>query len=336
MKDTYGVYNATLAVGDPMLTDINYRIRATYIDVRVPLIYQFLKSNSAIRPYVMLEPRLGFASCGDIRLRSEYDNVYESVGVKASKANLSAIDFGAALGAGVRFNLPMAGDRISIGVEASYELGLSNTYGSKEKDGKATDISGAFAPMNYELNGKRRFNGFELGAVVGVPFSMFKKRAPRPEPLLEPKPVVVVEKPQPVKVETKPCYTIEEISALIDKGESVEGKTICAINAINFDFGISKIKPESYSYLNSMADFLNRTGVSVTVKGHTDNVGSDDFNMKLSKNRAQAVVDYLASKGVPRNRLSYQYFGSSKPLTSNDTEEGRALNRRVEFELSTK
>ena len=76
-----------------------------------------------------------------------------------------------------------------------------------------------------------------------------------------------------------------------------------------------------------------RTHARIEVKGHTDNVGTEEFNMKLSHKRAQAVVDYLIGRGVDKDKLSYSYYGMSKPLTTNDTEEGRTMNRRVEFEI---
>lgn len=69
------------------------------------------------------------------------------------------------------------------------------------------------------------------------------------------------------------------------------------------------------------------------MKSHTDNVGTEEFNLKLSKKRAEAVVEYFVKKGVSQSRLSYSYYGMSQPLSTNDTEEGRAMNRRVEFEI---
>ena len=118
------------------------------------------------------------------------------------------------------------------------------------------------------------------------------------------------------------------------KGEPLEGKTICAVDdVINFDFGKSTIKEESHQYLDRLALVLIRLNTRIEVKGHTDNIGSAEVNMELSKERARAVTEYLVSKGVNRNKLSYSYYGMTKPLTSNDTEKGRALNRRVEFEI---
>ena len=180
------------------------------------------------------------------------------------------------------------------------------------------------------LDGSRKFSGFEIKATLGVPFSVFKKKAaPAPAPVA----VTPAPRPRPVVVKEKPCYTLEEINDMMVRGESVEGKTICAIDAINFDFGKSTIKSESHDYLNQLATTLIRTNAKIEVKGHTDNVGTEEFNMKLSKDRAKAVMDYLINRGVDKNKLTYSYYGMSRPLTTNDTEEGRTMNRRVEFEI---
>ena len=119
----------------------------------------------------------------------------------------------------------------------------------------------------------------------------------------------------------------------MNKGERIEGKTICAIDAISFDFGKSNIKAESHDYLDNLAKTLIRTNAKIEVKGHTDNVGSEQYNMNLSRDRAKAVMEYLISKGVDKEKLTYSYYGMSKPLATNDTEEGRIINRRVEFEI---
>ncbi|MFY8078068.1 MAG: OmpA family protein, partial [Flavobacteriales bacterium] len=72
------------------------------------------------------------------------------------------------------------------------------------------------------------------------------------------------------------------------------------------------------------------------VQGHTDSRGKDDYNVTLSKNRAEAVVSYLMKKGIDRTRLEIKYFGATKPATTNDSDEGRAKNRRVEFRVLKK
>lgn len=69
------------------------------------------------------------------------------------------------------------------------------------------------------------------------------------------------------------------------------------------------------------------------ISGHTDNVGSDTANMKLSKDRAQAVEQYLESKGLDAKRFRVEGFGATRPIASNSTDAGKAQNRRVEFSI---
>ena len=73
--------------------------------------------------------------------------------------------------------------------------------------------------------------------------------------------------------------------------------------------------------------------MKILVKGHTSSEGSDEYNLKLSENRAKSVVNYLVSKGIERSRLSFKGYGKTQPIEGNDTEESRQKNRRVEFEV---
>lgn len=317
--------------------DVNYTLKAHYIDLRVPLIYNFGKANSTIRPYVYLAPVFGFVTGGDITMLAEYQDDYPSAGdanvasgykMDLSKANMASTYFAGQIGVGLKFALPMAYDNMYIGVEANYECGFTDTYGSKEKDGDAID---ALGNSIYMINGTRKFSGFELQATISIPFSAFKKREKNSAVVA---PVAPVHEPvAQTVVEDKPCYTLDEINDLMLRNEDISGKTICAVDAINFDFAKSTIKAESYEYLDKLAKTLIRSNRRIEVKGHTDNVGSEDFNMNLSRERAEAVVNYLTSKGVNRNKLTYSYYGMSRPLSTNDTEEGRAMNRRVEFTI---
>ncbi len=101
---------------------------------------------------------------------------------------------------------------------------------------------------------------------------------------------------------------------------------------IYFDFDKTTLKSESFTELNKVVDFLNQNGnVSIEISGHTDSKGSDTYNLNLSQGRSQAVVDYLISQGIDSSRLQAKGYGESKPIDTNDTEAGRANNRRVEF-----
>ncbi|MBN2525609.1 MAG: OmpA family protein [Deltaproteobacteria bacterium] len=104
---------------------------------------------------------------------------------------------------------------------------------------------------------------------------------------------------------------------------------------VYFDYNKSEINAISYEILDKVAETLknNPDITHVSVEGHTDNEGTESYNVQLSESRAKAVVDYLVGKSVERDRLSYKGFGFSRPKASNTTEEGRAINRRVEFKI---
>ena len=104
---------------------------------------------------------------------------------------------------------------------------------------------------------------------------------------------------------------------------------------LNFEFGKADIKKDSFPYLDKLADTLNKSkGWTLEIQGHTDDRGGDDFNMKLSQGRADAVRNYLISKGVLLDSITAKGFGESKPLVPNDSDSNREKNRRVEFKIT--
>jgi OOP family OmpA-OmpF porin len=112
----------------------------------------------------------------------------------------------------------------------------------------------------------------------------------------------------------------------------VEEKIV--LNGIRFDFDKSNIKDEFVPVLDEAAEILKKhPDKKVVVEGHTDSIGSDDYNEKLGMRRAEAVKAYLVDKGVAADNLSTESFGESKPVADNDTKEGRAMNRRQEFRI---
>jgi len=114
----------------------------------------------------------------------------------------------------------------------------------------------------------------------------------------------------------------------IEKGQVVR------INNIFFEFGKAELKAESFPDLNRLVTLLqSKPKLEIELGGHTDNVGTDDANNKLSAARALSVVKYLTGKGIAGGRLKASGYGKTRPVTNNDTEEGRAQNRRVEFTI---
>lgn len=118
----------------------------------------------------------------------------------------------------------------------------------------------------------------------------------------------------------------------VDQRGCVVKKQTLTVHNIHFAFDEATLLPDSVTLLNKMADTLNEEeSLQLTVAGHADSLGSAAYNKRLSAKRAQSVVNHLVSQGVARTRLQFIGYGESRPIASNETEEGRALNRRVEF-----
>jgi OmpA-OmpF porin, OOP family len=108
-----------------------------------------------------------------------------------------------------------------------------------------------------------------------------------------------------------------------------------AMSAVEFESGKSVIKTGSYSILDQVVTILTKYNeYKVSIEGHTDNVGNEGNNQKLSNDRAKACYDYLVSKGISSSRMKFQGFGSANPIGDNKTAAGRQRNRRTEFKTS--
>jgi len=107
--------------------------------------------------------------------------------------------------------------------------------------------------------------------------------------------------------------------------------------ALNFDFDKSNVKPQYFELLNNLKDFIEQNNYEVTIVGHTDSVGSNQYNFGLSRRRAESVKAKLLEFGLAEERIvGIEAMGEEQPIATNDTSEGRAQNRRVEFKLVQK
>ncbi|HXC07103.1 MAG TPA: OmpA family protein, partial [Bacteroidia bacterium] len=112
-----------------------------------------------------------------------------------------------------------------------------------------------------------------------------------------------------------------------------KGKNM-VLNNVFFDFDKASLRMDSKPELDRVVKVLmDNPGMKIEISGHTDNKGSPIYNLRLSEARAKAVVDYLQSKGTEPSRLAYKGYGFAKPVSSNETEEGRQRNRRTEFKV---
>ncbi|RMG80519.1 MAG: flagellar motor protein MotB, partial [Bacteroidetes bacterium] len=122
-------------------------------------------------------------------------------------------------------------------------------------------------------------------------------------------------------------------NASTDLADAAPGAPIILKNVF-FETGSAELKPESLIELNRLKALLEaHPELKIQINGHTDHVGTEEDNLKLSNDRAKAVYDYLVQNGIHPERLRYKGFGESRPIDTNDTEAGRRNNRRTEFEV---
>ncbi|ASU36569.1 OmpA family protein [Mucilaginibacter xinganensis] len=129
--------------------------------------------------------------------------------------------------------------------------------------------------------------------------------------------------PLPVKKPDVKVYVTQEDRKVVSE----------AVKNLEFDFGKSTIRDHSFESLNKLAQLLVSKGFNLKLAGYTDNVGSTEANLKLSRERAEAVKTYLATQGADASKIQAEGYGKSNPIATNKTEKGRQINRRVEFSM---
>ena len=181
-------------------------------------------------------------------------------------------------------------------------------------EGVFYDPSNAASPTGKTI-------GHELFLTIGCPGRQLLDK-PCPAPVVaaaEPAPAPVVAAPEPAPAALAPVAAVAPAPKLV-------------LGGVNFDFDKATLRQDDMGNLdNDVATLKSWGDVDIEVAGHTDSMGSDAYNMKLSQQRAEAVRNFLISRGVAENRLTAKGYGESQPVADNATEEGRFKNRRVEL-----
>jgi outer membrane protein OmpA-like peptidoglycan-associated protein/predicted negative regulator of RcsB-dependent stress response len=132
----------------------------------------------------------------------------------------------------------------------------------------------------------------------------------------------------------KPYLLDIELMPIFDLKTAPDAKKTFTLNNVNFATAQTEPLPESFNELNNLVQLLNdNPTVNIAIYGHTDNVGSSSSNLTLSEKRAAAIKSYLITQGIAANRLSSKGFGETQPIDSNETDDGKARNRRTEFSI---
>lgn len=315
------------------LQRIDYKLRATYFDIRVPVVYTF-KLNSKFKPFVAAGPSFNFATGGKITYKEGAAHNYV---VNIAKSNLKPADLGLYLGAGAEYPINLTGFPIMIGAEVGYTLGMADTFAK----GEISEESNALNTPLYHIDGKRRNSNLIISLNVSVPLSNLfgnksgasasRKRssASRNDH------AGTTNTEKKVKVQEKKCCTLEEMYDSILAGKDISNMKVCAFTDIRFDFDKATIRPESEEYLDMFVMILHKfPKMHISIIGHTDNVGNAEYNLKLSKARAESVAAYFKKHGIDASRLNCEGHGHRQPLVDEDTDAARAMNRRVEFDIT--
>ena len=129
---------------------------------------------------------------------------------------------------------------------------------------------------------------------------------------------------------------LDEIDITKVKGPK-EVTVVLDERSLLFDFDKSNVKPQYFGILQNLKEYIEVNDYDVTIIGHTDSKGTNEYNMKLGMRRAESVKAKMIEFGVPANRIvGLESRGEEEPVATNDTAEGRALNRRIEFKLVRK
>lgn len=234
-----------------------------------------------------------------------------------TKAGIGIENDGVFFDAGAGFKVPLS-ENIALKAEAIYMAKLNDTTGVGFADSNLMTLVG----VTFAFGGEKPQE---------VPQTPVVQEEPEPTPA--PKPVVVVEKDS----DGDGVLDKNDRCPNTPKGDEVDNQGCSKVVQLEiyFEYNSAVVQDQYGAYLDKYALFLkNHPEYLAHIVGHTDNIGSQKFNIGLSQRRAKSVVDALVARGVDAKRLSYEGVGKLEPIATNKTAEGRAKNRRIEEKLT--
>lgn len=338
-----------------MASDAQYEI--------TPVIgYNVAEGNLNLENEILTGIEAQYTGC-KLPIKPEFSALY-SGGVESDDLNPSNKTNILRLALNGVYNLPETGNLIPF-VKAGFGYETMNRHFADNSDGAFVDAgAGVKIPFTEDLALKletiymlKRNQGSaggtwgdsNLALLAGLNFAFGQKAATEPTPVAEPEPTPVVE-PEPA---TEPEPTPEPVNDDNDNDGVVNSLDQCPTTPsnvtkvdaegcaeivnlhVNFEFDSYKVTEDSLENIKKFGEFINnRTEYKAVITGHTDSIGTDAYNQKLSQERAKAVSDLVISAGgVDASKITSIGKGESEPTASNDTKEGRAQNRRTEAKL---
>ncbi|HZW40088.1 MAG TPA: OmpA family protein [Ignavibacteriaceae bacterium] len=238
--------------------------------------------------------------------------------------NDSFWDFEFNLGIGAEFSI---GENLKLNTEFGYHIPATTKFDGIYSTDQGTLLGGSFDSYGIFSLGLNYYFGYgeksslcqDYQGLSGVDYNKIEE-------------IIKKYQTEPVKVDYNKIEEIVKNNQPKVSTSSEQKKWV--LIGVNFDFNSSKLKPESMPILYNAAEILlTNPNINIEIQGHTDDIGSEEANLNLSTDRAETVKNFLVAKGVNENRITTRGLGESQPIMSNDTTEGRELNRRIEFVL---
>lgn len=217
-------------------------------------------------------------------------------------------------------------------IENDLSLQSNQLLNDSQIGGAVVNVDGRDAVITGTVTSENRSKEIEqiIAGLSGIRVVDNQLKIVKPEPIIEAPKVEATPEPEPIpevalapEPEPEPEVQVEAVEELLQTLD---------LTGITFLFGSDNITPEGQLILDDVASILaEHPEFSASIEGHTDSVGNDETNFNLSQQRAQSVLNYLSGKGIQTERLNATGYGETSPIATNDSKEGRALNRRIEF-----
>ncbi|MCF8432146.1 MAG: OmpA family protein, partial [Melioribacteraceae bacterium] len=246
--------------------------------------------------------------------------------VDAGRPNDAILDFFLDLGAGMEFKL---WPRFSFNAEVSFQSGQSQYMDGSPGTGLGGILGqNADTWATLDVGWVWYFSTGDSAMPANVMYAGIRD-AEIPDP-------VDYDRIEQIVKDNVPREVIKEVVVPVEKESDASSRMSSDDNwvlvGLNYDFGSARLSQEAYPILfHAALVMLKNPDMKVEIQGHTDNIGSEKYNQKLSLDRAKAVKNYLIARGVDARRMQVVGYGSKFPIADNKTAVGRSMNRRIEF-----